>query len=275
MRVVILTGVRRGLASLALPALLAAGHDLAGVIYCERRPTGVITRLRNRVRKIGQIGVLGAANGIRMRSWFSSELADRLNLRDLEQVAADQRVPFHVSPGTNSERTIALMEQARCELALSLGNGYISRRVFSIPALGMINIHHELLPEYPGAQSVLWQIHDGSSVSGYTIHQIREQIDKGEILYRESVPIAFEPTLHQTVVSTSARLFQKSVAGLVAVLNRYTELTRSAEVQPPSGRKYTTPTWREFRTMRRQHRRLFNAISSSTSKPQSTVTDAN
>ena len=259
MKVVILTGVRRGPASLALPAIVQAGHEVAAVIFCEPPAVGLATRLRRRLRKIAQVGPLGAVNGIRMRSWFSGELADRLGLQDVEQVAAESRVPFHVSPGTNSEQTVALMTQAQCDLGLSLGNGYISPRVFSIPTFGMINIHHELLPAYPGAQSVLWQIHDGSTVSGYTIHQVREQIDNGEILYRESVPISFEPTLHQTVVSTSAVLFRKSIQGLVTVLNRYAELIHIAEVQPSSGRKYTTPTWREFRTMQRQHRRLFVA----------------
>ena len=262
MKVMIVTGVRRGLASLAVPALLEAGHEVAGIIYCERRTAGLTTRLQGRLRKITRIGLLGAANGMRMRSWFSVEPADRLGIEDIEQVAGRYRVPLHVSPGTNSDRTIEMMEQAQCDLALSLGNGYISRRVFSIPTLGMINIHHELLPAYPGAQSVLWQIHDGSSVSGYTIHQVREHIDKGEILYRESIPISFEPTLHQTIVKTSATLFQKSVEGLVVVLNRYRELSRTAENQPPSGRKYTTPTWREFRIMLRQHRRLFKALNS-------------
>ena len=262
MKVVIVTGVRRGLASLAVPALLEGGHGVAGIIYCEGQPAGLRVRLQRRLRKVARIGLLGAANGVRMRSWFSVELADRLGIEDIEQVAARCLVPFHVAPGTNSDRTMGLLEQAQCDLALSLGNGYISRRVFSIPRLGMINIHHELLPAYPGAQSVLWQIHDGSSVSGYTIHQVREHIDKGEILYRESIPISFEPTLHQTVVSTLATLFQKSVEGLVVVLNRYAELIRTAESQPPSGRKYTTPTWREFRTMQRQHRRLFKALRS-------------
>jgi methionyl-tRNA formyltransferase len=259
MKVVILTSIRRGMASLALPALLRAQHEVAAVVFCEaqsQRPGVMIPR---RLQKITRIGVLGALNGIRIRPWFSTGPARRLAIDDIQAVAARHGVAFHVSPGTNAPRTVALVEEARCDLGLSLGNGYISKRVFSTPRLGMINIHHELLPAYPGAQSVLWQIRDGSSVSGYTIHQVRAQIDKGEILYRETLPIAFEPKLRDTVVNTCAMLYQASVDGLVRVLNEYPALMAAAETQPPSGRRYTTPTWREFRDIVRQHQRLSQA----------------
>ena len=196
------------------------------------------------------------------RRRFSTEPADRLGIEDIATVAARHHVPFHETPGTNSAQTIEVVQRAQCTLGLSLGNGYISKRVFSIPSSGMINIHHELLPDYPGAQSVLWQIHDGHSMSGYTVHQIREHIDKGEILYREPIPISFESTLQQTVVTNCVTLFQKSVDGLVHVLNDYPALIAAAEAQPSSGRTYTTPTWREFRTMLRQHRRLLKETAS-------------
>jgi len=176
MKVVILTSVRRGMASLALPAILRAGHEVAAVIVCEAPSSGRRSRASRRWRKMVRIGLLGAINGIRMRAWFSSGPADRLGLDDIDTVAGRHRVPIYVTPGTNSARTIEILEQARATLGLSLGNSYISKRVFSIPSSGMINIHHELLPTYPGAQSVLWQIHDGHSVSGYTVHQVRERI---------------------------------------------------------------------------------------------------
>jgi methionyl-tRNA formyltransferase len=262
MKVVILTSVRRGMASLALPAILRAGHDVPAIVFCGGGTLGLRRRIERRLRKTLRIGPLGAMNGLRMRPWFSTEPADRLGIEDIETVAARHHIPFHETSGVNSARTIEVVQQAHCSLGLSLGNSYISKRVFSIPSSGMINIHHELLPAYPGAQSVLWQIHDGHTESGYTVHQVREHIDKGEILYRESIPISFESTLQQTVVTTCARLFQKSVEGLVRVLNDYPALIAAAEAQPSSSRTYTTPTWREFRTMLRQHRRLLRTSSS-------------
>ena len=262
MKVVILTGVRKGMASLALPAILQAGHEVATIVVCGSGTQGLQTQVARRLRKTLRIGPLGALNGIRMRPWFSTEPAERLGIEDIATVAARHHVPVHETLGVNSARTIGIVQQAECDLGLSLGNSYISKRVFSIPSSGMINIHHELLPAYPGAQSVLWQIHDGHTVSGYTVHQIREHIDKGEILYRETIPISFESTLQQTVVTTSAQLFQKSVEGLVRVLNEYPALIAAAEAQPSSGRTYTTPTWREFRAMVRQHRRLLRTSKS-------------
>jgi methionyl-tRNA formyltransferase len=262
MRVVILTRVRRGMASLALPAILRAGHDVPAIVFAMGQPQRLLTRIERLVRKTARIGPLGAINGIRIRPWFSTEPADRLGIEDIAIVAARHHVPIHETPGTNTAQTIDIVQRAQCTLGLSLGNSYISKRVFSIPSSGMINIHHELLPDYPGAQSVLWQIHDGHTVSGYTVHQVREHIDKGEILYREAIPISFESTLQQTVAKNCATLFQKSVDGLLRVLNDYPALIATAEAQPTSNRNFTTPTWREFRTMLREHRRLLRSAAS-------------
>jgi methionyl-tRNA formyltransferase len=256
MRVIILTRLRRGMASLALPAILRAGHDVPAIVLGVGQPQRLLTRIKRLLRKTSRIGPLGAINGIRMRPWFSTEPADRLGIEDIAIVAARHHVPIHETSGINAAQTIDIVQRAQCTLGLSLGNSYISKRVFMIPSSGMINIHHELLPDYPGALSVLWQIHDGHSISGYTVHQVREHIDKGEILYREAIPISLESTLQQTVVTSCATLFQKSVDGLVRVLNDYPALIAAAEAQPTAGRIYTTPTWREFRTMLRQHRRL-------------------
>ena|ERR1700730_1743036 len=65
--------------------------------------------------------------------------------------------PIHRVDGINSDGTVEIFTAA---LGLSLGNGYISKRVFSIPKFGMINVHSERLPEYQNAQSVIWPIYN-------------------------------------------------------------------------------------------------------------------
>lgn len=255
MRLVLLTGVRNGLASLAVPKLLAAGHDIARVICCEGREVRNRKWLQRRVRKTLRIGLLGAINGVRIRSWFSSEPAALLGIESLEDVAARHQVPFFVAPATNSPRTVELMTEAAADLGISLGNGYIARRVFDIPSFGMINTHHEVLPEYRGAQSVVWQLYDGSRTTGFTIHQIDSAIDGGAILHRETMPIEFCATLHETVVATCARLYVRSLHGLTHVVDHFGELSRNATHQG-EGASFTTPTLWQFFRMVRNHRRL-------------------
>lgn len=256
MRIVVFTALSRGVASIAVPRLATLpGHELAGIVFSEQLLAGRKKWLERRLRKIAKIGILGAVNGIRMRRWFFSEPADRLALRPIEEIASELKVPLIHVPHVNDTATLDYLRTVNADLGISLGNSYIGRRVFSTPSCGMINIHHELLPEYRGAQSVIWQIHDGSRHCGYTIHQIDASIDGGSILYREPVPIVVRPTLHDTVADTCAELYTRSVDGLLHVLGHFDALAAAASPQG-HGASYTTPSFRQYRQIVRQHRSL-------------------
>src|SRR5262245_46369704 len=180
MRVAVLSSNFRGFGAYCLPALAqAAGVELAVVIY--NQGLGLSKHpIRGRVlRKIFRIGILGALNGIRMRKWYRDDVGARLRTAPLDVMAGDFGIRVETTPTLNCKRTIELLRAADVDLGLSLGNGYIAKRVFSVPRWGMLNVHHEILPEFRGAQSVIWQIYEGSRHSGYTIHRIDERIDTG------------------------------------------------------------------------------------------------
>jgi len=257
MRIVILTCMQRGMASLALPKLVASQHTVARVIYSEERVPRKKSWKR-RLRKAMRIGILGALNGIRMRRWFSEEPADLLHLRAIGEVAESLHVPFHVTSAINTERTIELMRDARADIGISLGNSYIGRNVFSIPGMGMINIHHEVLPQFRGAHTVLWQLHEGRAETGYTIHRIDATIDGGAIIHGEKMPIELRPTLHETVVQNCARVYERSVDGLIDVLDRFDDVVDRVAPQG-EGRSFTTPSFRQFLRMSRNHRQLLRS----------------
>src|SRR3712207_8581825 len=46
----------------------------------------------------------------------------------------------------------SLVKSADAALGLSLGNSYISSRIFTLPTYGMLNIHGEVLPDFQNAQ---------------------------------------------------------------------------------------------------------------------------
>lgn len=260
MKLTVLTAQPRGLASLALADLARSPeHEVVAVVYSDslaggaRRP-----HLRRKVRKVRTIGLLGAVNGVRMRRWFSRDVAKLLSIEDIHQVAAEMGVPIEHVPHVNhpdAQRLIAGMDS---DLGISLGNSYISHKTFSLPSEGMINVHHELLPEYRGAQSVIWQIHDGSSTTGYTIHRIDRTLDGGAILYQEKLPIDVRSTVRATVGNTCAALYRASISGLLQVVDNYPQLAHHALPQG-SGRSLTTPSAREYHDIVRRHKELKRA----------------
>jgi methionyl-tRNA formyltransferase len=251
MRIIVLASQTRGFGSYCLPALATApGIDVAAVIECE----GVVSRPWRRrwrkIRKLMQIGPLGALNGIRMRSWY--DLTAQLALEPLEEVAARHGIAYGTTPSLLSARTVELCRESGADLGLSLGNGYIPERVFSVPRLGMVNVHHELLPEYQGAQSVIWPLYDGIARTGFTIHRIDKHIDTGAILHREELDIIFGASLAHTVRDSYAALWHASRAALVRVVQDYDTYLRMSRPQGP-GRSFTTPSWTEFRRNAKHH----------------------
>lgn len=259
MRVFVLSSSLAGWASVCLPYLLRdPGIEVAVVIHnADRQPRPWRARWR-RVRKAARIGLLGSLVGIRLRPWFSSDVFAILQPAPLDELAARHGARFETTPTLNSDRTVQLIRESGAELGLCLGNGFVAPRVFTAARYGMINVHHEMLPEFRGAHSALWQIYTGSSSTGYTIHQIDRHLDTGAILWKEAVPIDLHPTLRETASRTVARLYTVSAGKLVEIARDYPDW--AARVLPQGeGRTYTTPTYWQYRRMVARHRELYEA----------------
>src|SRR5699024_7169662 len=75
------------------------------------------------------------------------------------------------------------------DLAVMLGFSYrIPETVFSIPALGFYNVHFSLLPAYKGPDPVFWQIRNGETIGGISIHKVNEAFDESEVVMQQQIP---------------------------------------------------------------------------------------
>ena len=54
--------------------------------------------------------------------------------------------------------------------------------ITSILTVDCINIHPSLLPRYKGANPIFWQLRNGETETGVTLHQVTSEIDGGNIL---------------------------------------------------------------------------------------------
>jgi len=251
MRIIVLTCSRRGTASRILPALHACTHlAIAKVVLAHGVSPKARKRRWRRLLKVMRIGPLGAINGIRMRAWYSDPATP-----DLEELCSRLGVPFVETPFINCDETIRIFRDAGADLGLSLGNGYIGERVFSIPRHGMINLHNEILPAFQGASAVIWPIYENVAETGFTIHQVNRKIDDGDILYQEKWPIAFCDSLRETVEMNLGPARKRTPAAMVKVCTEY-ETLKARAVRQTGGKTYTTPSLWQFLRMLRNHARL-------------------
>ncbi len=62
--------------------------------------------------------------------------------------------------------------------------------VWNMPRLGTFNLHASLLPQYRGAAPLNWAVINGETETGITTFFLKHEIDTGNIIQQERVPIA-------------------------------------------------------------------------------------
>ena len=91
--------------------------------------------------------------------------------------------------------------------------------VWSMPEFGPINLHASLLPQYRGAAPINWAIINGEKETGVTTFFIRHEIDTGNIIFQEKVPIDPDDTagtLHDKLKTAGAELVLKTVRAIAS-----------------------------------------------------------
>ncbi|MBF9223091.1 methionyl-tRNA formyltransferase [Hymenobacter ruricola] len=91
--------------------------------------------------------------------------------------------------------------------------------VWNMPRLGSINIHASLLPQYRGAAPINWALMHGDQETGVTSFFLRHEIDTGDLILQEQVPIAPDDdfgSLYDKLKHVGAALARRSVEAIAA-----------------------------------------------------------
>ena len=185
-----------------LAALLKAGHEVV-CAYCQPpRPAG-----RGQKERPAPVHAYAKARGIPVRTPAS--------LKNPEQEAA--------------------FAAYKADAAVVAAYGLLLPAAFlDAPRLGCLNVHASLLPRWRGAAPIQHAILAGDGESGVTIMKVTEELDAGDILMADSVPITPETTaqsLHDELSQLGARL-------MVATLQAAAEGTLAPRPQPQEGVTY-------------------------------------
>lgn len=153
-----------------LAALVAAGHDVAGVLTQPPRPQG---------------------------------RGHQLQPTPVDAFARSQGLPvFHpLSLKTLAARDLLMGFDA--ELAIVVAYGLIlPPRILAVPPLGCINLHGSLLPRWRGAAPIQRAIMAGDAATGVEVMQMEAGLDTGPVYLSEQIPLG--PA--DTAGSVTARL---------------------------------------------------------------------
>jgi len=119
----------------------------------------------------------------------------------------------------NTPEFVSALLTLNADIFIVVAFRILPKSVFTLPALGTVNIHASLLPQYRGPAPIQRAIAAGESQTGITIFRIDEGIDTGTIILQKNVAIGESETTPQLYKRLSL-LGAESIMEAVSVLQR-------------------------------------------------------
>jgi methionyl-tRNA formyltransferase len=130
----------------------------------------------------------------------------------------------------NDPAFVAELKSRSPDAAVLAAYGYILKPpLLAAPALGFLNIHPSLLPEYRGAAPIQRAILAGEQETGVTVIVLSEQVDAGDILEQEPLPVGPD----ETAGELSRRLADAGARLVLETLTRFGKGTATRTPQDP------------------------------------------
>ncbi|MEO1514207.1 MAG: methionyl-tRNA formyltransferase [Bacteroidota bacterium] len=106
------------------------------------------------------------------------------------------------------------LRELRADLQIVVAFRMLPEVVWSMPSKGTFNLHGSLLPAYRGAAPINWAIINGEKETGATTFFLKHEIDTGDMLYQEHIPIYQSDNagdVHDRMMLVGAKLVLKTV----------------------------------------------------------------
>ncbi|MFI5185361.1 MAG: methionyl-tRNA formyltransferase [Chitinophagales bacterium] len=204
----------------SLEALIKAGFHIAGVVTAPDKAAG---------------------RGMKMNESAVKKYALEKGLKILQPEKLK-------NPGFLEE-----LKSLNADLQVVVAFRMLPEVVWDMPPKGTINLHASLLPQYRGAAPINWAIINGEKETGITTFTLQHEIDTGNILLQEKIPIGENETageLHDRMKEIGAKLLVETVKGILegslqetpqsSIVNRQPSVESSQTSESDSDSRLTT-----------------------------------
>lgn len=117
------------------------------------------------------------------------------------------------------ESFIEELESLHANLFIVIAFRMLPEVVWRMPELGTFNLHASLLPKYRGAAPINWAVINGETETGVTTFFLKHEIDTGDILRQERIPIKPDDNVgdvHDRLMMLGADLTVDTVEHIIA-----------------------------------------------------------
>ena len=229
--------------------------DARWLVLVQAPRKSLLTLARNQWRNVQR-------NGWR---WIPYQLRDGLRLLRRERPAgAPACAPgaewseesIALRPGVRIERiedlhsdaTLATVRAFRPVLGLSIAAPILRRALFEIPRLGTLNLHKGKLPEYRGMPPAFWELWNGESRIGCSVHKIDAGLDTGDLVCETAVLREH----HSTLRGLQLQLDSIGIDLVARAVSQVLAGATSAVPQIGRGNTYRKPTLAQIASLERR-----------------------
>ncbi len=141
----------------------------------------------------------------------------QLQASAVKQYAIAHGIPVLQPEKMKAPEFLEALKALNADLQVVVAFRMMPEVVWNMPPMGTINVHGSLLPQYRGAAPINWAIINGEMETGVTTFKLKHEIDTGDILLRQSVPITADDnagTMHDKLMAAGAELLVRTVKGL-------------------------------------------------------------
>ena len=142
----------------------------------------------------------------------------KLSESAVKQYALKKKIPVLQPEKLKDPVFLEQLKSYRADIQVVVAFRMLPEIVWAMPALGTINLHGSLLPQYRGAAPINRAIMNGENKTGVTTFKLQQEIDTGNILLMEEIAIGPQETageLHDRMKGIGARLVVKTIRGLM------------------------------------------------------------
>jgi len=135
----------------------------------------------------------------------------------VKKFALDHHIPVLQPERLKNPEFLEQLRSFQADLQIVVAFRMLPEVVWNMPPLGTMNLHGSLLPKYRGAAPINWAIINGEKETGLTTFLLKHEIDTGDLLFQERIPIDENETageLHDRMMQVGAELVLKSVQAL-------------------------------------------------------------
>jgi len=166
----------------------------------------------------------------------------------LKNLADDLKIPLYEVENYHTEAAINSMRETDADLGILYGTNIIKETVFSVPRLGSINIHQGLAPIYRGGPTVFWELFNGESEIGITVHFVHAKVDTGDIILQKTLPLHYDFSRYgldyETFLADFRQTLKEPSAQLIAEAVRLIADGKEQRIKQDTtrGKRYRLPT---------------------------------